>query len=50
MTHLAMLQVDDEGNNATWRDHVTDEEYATAPAVRRAEPLGPVVGSQSDVA
>ena len=31
MTHLAMLQVDDEGNSAAWGDHVTDEEY-TAPA------------------
>src|SRR5438094_7754652 len=27
MTHLAMLQVDDEGNSATWGEHVTDEEY-----------------------
>jgi quercetin dioxygenase-like cupin family protein len=27
MTHLALVQVDDEGNNATWLDHVTDEEY-----------------------
>jgi quercetin dioxygenase-like cupin family protein len=27
-THLAMLEVDDEGNPATWGDHVTDEEYA----------------------
>ena len=33
MTHLAMLEVDDEGNPATWGDHVTDEEYAAAPAV-----------------
>jgi len=33
MTHLAMLQVDDEGNNATWLDHVTDEEYALAPSI-----------------
>ena len=33
MTHMAMLQVDEEGNNATWLDHVTDEEYAAAPAV-----------------
>ena len=32
MTHLAMLEVDDEGNPATWGDHVTDEEYAAAPA------------------
>ena len=28
MTHLAMLEVDDEGNPAIWGDHVTDEEYA----------------------
>jgi len=27
MTHLAMLQVDDEGRSATWGEHVTDEEY-----------------------
>ena len=27
MTHLAMLEVDDEGVNATWGDKVTDEEY-----------------------
>ena len=27
MTHLAMLDVDDEGTPATWGDHVTDEEY-----------------------
>lgn len=27
MTHLALLEVDDEGNNATWGEHVTDEEY-----------------------
>ena len=27
MTHLAMLEVDDEGNSATWGDHVSDEEY-----------------------
>jgi quercetin dioxygenase-like cupin family protein len=28
MTHLALLQVDDEGRSATWGDHVTDDEYA----------------------
>ena len=33
MTHLAMLEVDDEGNPANWGDHVTDEEYAAAPRV-----------------
>jgi quercetin dioxygenase-like cupin family protein len=27
MTHLAMQQVDDEGNAATWGLHVSDEEY-----------------------
>jgi quercetin dioxygenase-like cupin family protein len=27
MTHLAMLQVDEEGLSVTWLDHVTDEEY-----------------------
>ena len=31
MTHLALLQVDEEGNTATWGAHVTDEEYAGAP-------------------
>ena len=30
MTHLAMVEVDDEGNAATWGDHVTDEEYDAA--------------------
>jgi quercetin dioxygenase-like cupin family protein len=34
MTHLAMLQVDDDGNTATWGDHVTDEEYRAAPVIR----------------
>jgi quercetin dioxygenase-like cupin family protein len=33
MTHLAMLEVDDEGNTATWGDHVTDEEYRAAPSI-----------------
>jgi quercetin dioxygenase-like cupin family protein len=32
MTHLAMQQVDDEGNAATWGEHVTDEEYAASSA------------------
>jgi quercetin dioxygenase-like cupin family protein len=27
MLHVAMLQVDDEGNTATWLEHVTDQEY-----------------------
>jgi quercetin dioxygenase-like cupin family protein len=33
MAHLAIVHVDDDGANATWLDHVTDEEYAAAPAV-----------------
>jgi quercetin dioxygenase-like cupin family protein len=33
MTHIAMLQVDNEGNPATWGDHVTDEEYGAAPSL-----------------
>jgi len=31
MTHLAMLEVDDAGNSATWLEHVTDEEYGQQP-------------------
>jgi quercetin dioxygenase-like cupin family protein len=31
MTHLAMVDVDDDGNAATWGDHVSDDEYTTAP-------------------
>jgi len=27
MTHIAMLDVDDEGRNADWGEHVTPEEY-----------------------
>jgi len=33
MTHLAMLEVDEHGNAATWGEHVTDAEYGAAPAV-----------------
>ena len=29
MLHIAILQVDDEGNAANWGDHVTDEEYSS---------------------
>jgi quercetin dioxygenase-like cupin family protein len=31
MTHLAMLEVDHDGNGATWGAHVTDEEYGAMP-------------------
>jgi quercetin dioxygenase-like cupin family protein len=33
MTHIAMLQVDDEGNAASWGDHVTEREYGAAPSI-----------------
>ena len=33
MTHIAMLQVDDEGNAASWGDHVTEREYEAAPSI-----------------
>ena len=33
MVHVAMLVVDDTGNNAVWGDHVTDDEYAAAPPI-----------------
>jgi quercetin dioxygenase-like cupin family protein len=32
MTHVAMLDVDDEGHPATWGDHVSDADYAAAPS------------------
>jgi len=28
MTHIAIQEVDDDGNPAAWGEHVTDEEYA----------------------
>jgi quercetin dioxygenase-like cupin family protein len=28
MTHIAMLEVDEQGNAATWGEHVSNEEYA----------------------
>ena len=33
MVHVAMVDVDDEGTSATWGDHVSDDEYAAAPAI-----------------
>jgi quercetin dioxygenase-like cupin family protein len=33
MTHLAIVELDEDGNTATWGDHVTDEEYAQAPSI-----------------
>ena len=31
MSHLSIVQVDEDGNSATWGAHVTDEEYGTTP-------------------
>lgn len=33
MTHIAMVEVDDEGKAATWGDPVSEEEYGAAPAI-----------------
>jgi quercetin dioxygenase-like cupin family protein len=33
MTHLALVEVDEEGHPASWGELVTDEEYAAAPAL-----------------
>jgi quercetin dioxygenase-like cupin family protein len=33
MTHISMVQVDDQGNTATWGDHLSDAEYAAAPSI-----------------
>jgi len=33
MAHLAIVQVDEEGNPATWGEHVTNEEYGAAPEI-----------------
>ena len=30
MAHLAMHEVDDDGNAATWGEHVTDDDYAAS--------------------
>jgi len=36
-----MLEVDDEGNPATWGDDVTDEEYGAAPPIEDYYPVYP---------
>jgi quercetin dioxygenase-like cupin family protein len=33
MTHIAVQQADDQGNVVAWGDHVTEAEYARAPAI-----------------
>jgi quercetin dioxygenase-like cupin family protein len=37
MTHLAMLDVDGEGANAKWGEHVSDAEYAAAPSTEESD-------------
>ena len=32
MVHVAMHQVDDQGNAVAWGEHVSDEQYRAAPA------------------
>jgi quercetin dioxygenase-like cupin family protein len=32
MTHIAMLQLDEEGTAVTWDEHVSNAEYEAAPA------------------
>jgi quercetin dioxygenase-like cupin family protein len=34
MTHVAIVEVDEDGNVATWGEHVSDDEYGTAPATQ----------------
>jgi len=36
MTHLAMLDVDEQGNSATWGPHVSEEEYGAASRIEEA--------------
>jgi quercetin dioxygenase-like cupin family protein len=33
MTHLAIHEVDEGGNDAHWEEQVSDEEYSAAPAI-----------------
>jgi quercetin dioxygenase-like cupin family protein len=33
MTHLAMVEVDENGYVADWGDHVTDDDYEAAPPI-----------------
>ena len=35
MVHVAMQQNDESGSPVFWGEHVTDEQYAAAPAPQR---------------
>jgi quercetin dioxygenase-like cupin family protein len=37
MVHLAVVQVDEEGNAAAWGEPVTDEEYGAAPDIAEGD-------------
>ena len=37
MTHLAMQQADDQGNVASWGEHVSEEQYGHAPSIKEGE-------------
>jgi quercetin dioxygenase-like cupin family protein len=37
MVHLAVVEVDEEGNAATWGEPVTDEEYGAAPDIAEGD-------------
>jgi quercetin dioxygenase-like cupin family protein len=37
MVHLAVVQVDEEGNAATWGEPVTDDEYGAAPDIAEGD-------------
>lgn len=37
MTHLSLVEVDDDGNSATWGAHVTDEEYGASRSLAGEE-------------
>src|SRR5258708_174596 len=39
MTHIAMLDVDGQGNSAIWGPHVTEAEYGAAPSTEGTQPL-----------
>jgi hypothetical protein len=32
MTHIAIQEADENGSPVTWGEHVTDEQYDSAPA------------------
>jgi quercetin dioxygenase-like cupin family protein len=36
MTHLSMVEVDDQGNSAAWGSHVSDADYGAAPKMEDA--------------